>query len=279
MAKPKHAIIDGDVIAFRAAAGVENTIEWPSGYVERFARRADGEAAVDGMIANLIAQLHLDSWEIALSCPSEENWRLEVEPTYKGNRKDSVRPLLLEKLKDYLRDKYAAFHWPRLEADDVVGIRLTQPHVNIEVLSVGKDKDFYTVPGQHFQIGDLSARTVNARTAALFHYQQTLSGDPVDGYAGCPGIGKKRAIQIVENPRRLINKPRPVTRGVNKGQIVPGWTDAGPCSVWEAIVCNYEKAGLEEKDAIKTARLANILQAHQYNMETGEITLWVPGKE
>lgn len=270
-------LIDGDVIAYRAAAAVQNVIEWPSGYVEYFARRADGEAAVDGMMAKLKAKLSLDQMRVFLS--SDTNWRLEIDPTYKGNRKDSVRPLLLSRLKDYLRERYEAIHYDNLEADDAIGVWLSRPSGTNTRIAIGKDKDFFTVPGKHFQLGMEQIREISPLEARLWHYTQTLSGDVVDGYAGCPGIGKKRAQEIVQDPRKLIPKAGVITRGKNKGKETTKWHDAGPCSVWEAVVSNYEKAGLQEQDAIRTARLANILQAHQYDIDTGQITLWVPGKE
>lgn len=274
------ALIDGDVIAFRCAAVVQHTRHWPSGLVDHFARQEDGEAALENMLYGLKEKLGYTDFKVFLSCPAMDNWRLKVDPTYKSNRADSVRPLLLGYLKGYLRNKYAAQHMTYLEADDAIGIYMTDPSlVDGERIAVGKDKDFLTIPGRHFQIGDEKERYVEPLEARLFHYCQTLSGDAVDGYAGCPGIGPKRAREIVENPVMLLPREGVVTRGPRKGEKVTRWVKGEPCSVWEAIVSNYEKAGLKEADAIKTARLARILQAGDYDLETKQITLWVPGKE
>lgn len=280
------ALIDGDTLAFRIASACQHTIEWPTGYIEPFARRAEGEIALDAYIRRLKKRLKFDEMVIFLSCPTEDNWRLKVDPNYKSNRKNSVRPLLLTPLKEYLRVNYGAFHLAYLEADDAIGIYGTSATlVEGEKIIVGRDKDFYTIPGSHYQLnnddlnGDPIIIEVSPLEAIKNHYVQTLAGDAVDGYPGCPGIGMKRAREVIAAPDRLYPKEGVITRGKNKGEKVIKWHSAGPSSIWEAVVSRYEKEGLGETEAIQTGRLAKILHATDYDMETKEITLWVPGKE
>lgn len=283
----KVVIIDGDVLAFRAAAAAQQTIVWPSGYAEPFARRQEGETILDDILHSTVRRLGADDYHVVLSCPTADNWRLGVDPTYKGNRAASVRPLLLATLRDYCRDRYGAYHWPHLEADDLIGILATSGDTYLagEKVIVGRDKDFYTIPGSHYQFGDDDhtgkpiVRTVTAMEARMNHYVQALAGDRVDGYPGCDGIGMTTARRIVEDPRKLIPTVGVVTRGVNKGMKVTKWAKGPPCTVWETIVAHYEKAGQTEADALRTGRLAKILLHEDYNKETGEIRLWVPGNE
>ena len=285
MSKKRTLLMDGDTLAFRAASAVQHTIEHPSGYIEPFARRPEGEAVLDNMISRLKGQLGGTDILMFLSCPSEENWRYQVADTYKSNRVGSFRPYLLEPLKQYLRLKYDAFHLAFLEADDALGIYCTAPDlVEGDKIVVGCDKDFKTIPGKHYQLGDNEEgkpviRTYNALEAAEAHYVQALSGDAVDGYAGCPGVGKTRAEKIVANPVKLYKKSGTITRGKNKGMATVKWHEGDPCSIWEAVVANYEKAGLTEGHALTTARLAKILLHGDYDMETHEVRLWVPGDE
>mgnify|MGYP006381568451 FL=1 len=286
MAGKTILLIDADTIAYRAASACQHTVESPSGFIEPFARRWEGEAAVDSIVERLRKRLKADEMQFFLSCPTEQNWRLSVEPTYKSNRKELKRPLLLAVLKDYMRSEYGAQHFAFLEADDAIGIMATLPIVGDETrIVVGRDKDFKTIPGLHYQLLDDDAngkpiiREVTAMDAAKAHYVQAISGDAVDGYAGCPGIGKVRAERIVDDPRRLVPKKGLIPRGKNKGEWATKWHDAGPCSIWEAVVSNYEKAGLTEADALKTARLARILLHDEYDFETHTVKLWVPGKE
>ena len=88
-----------------------------------------------------------------------------------------------------------------------------------------------------------------------------------------------RAERIVGTPVKLIPREGTITRGKRKGEKTMRWFEGEACGVWEAIVCNYEKANLTEKDALVSARLAKILHAENYNMDTNEVILWVPDKE
>lgn len=279
-------LIDGDTVAFIAASAAEHTLETDRGNLERFARRGEGEAIVENTLWWLKKHLGLTDLRIFLSCPSEENWRLGVDPNYKSNRKDSIRPLLLEPLKEYLRLKHGAEHFAYLEADDVLGIFATSDTlIEGPRIVIGRDKDFKTIPGMHFQFKDLDdnqkpvIREHTKEDAMKWHYAQALAGDAVDGYPGCPGIGMTRALRIVEEPEKLVAKEGVITRGKNKGEKVIKWHSAGECTMWEAVVSNYEKAGLTEADAIRNARLAKILLAEDYDMETHTVRLWVPEKE
>lgn len=280
------AVVDADTIAFRAASACQHTLEGSSGYTQNFAIRAEGEVIVDNMMFTLKQRLNADAFVVFLSCPAKENWRYGVAESYKANRKSSIRPLLLNKLKDYMRIKYAASHMKFLEADDAIGIYLTEPHHPDEKrIAVGRDKDFAQIPGWHYQLGDdlpngkPNVTEITPLDAAKLHYTQMLAGDAVDGYDGCPGIGMVRAKRIIAEPTRLAPQEGRITRGKNKGQLVTKWHDVGPSSMWDAVVSRYLKAGKTEADAIVTARLAHILHHKDYNQETCEITLWVPQGE
>lgn len=280
------ALIDGDTLAFRIAAAVQGTIEWPSGWVEPYAVRWEGEYALENYLGKLLKRLKIKEYRVFLSCPSADNWRLQVDPNYKANRKDSIRPLLLEDLKNYLRLRHGAEHFAYLEADDAIGLFMTDPALlpeGVVPVAVGRDKDFHTIPGLHYQLNDddLFAdepiiRKVSAEDAEFNHMVQAMAGDAVDGYPGCPGIGMTSARRILEDPQKLRKEEGVITRGPNKGKATEKWVPDGTTTLWGAVVSQYEKAGLGLAEAIQTARLANILQAGQYDMETKAITLWAP---
>ena len=278
--KRRQLLVDGDTVAFRISSALQHTMEdLETGEVRHFAMRGEHERAVDRMLRNLMERLEGDHMRVALSCRGEANWRLKIDPQYKSNRAGSVRPLLLEGMKDYLRVKYGAESYPHLEADDVLGLWMTDPEREFETVMVGRDKDFLTVPGLHFQIGDEERDTifrVQPEAAERWHMVQTLSGDAVDGYPGCPGIGKKRAVAAIENPRKLGASLGTVTRGPRKGETVTRWVDAGAGTLWEAVVSQYKKAGLGEAEAMKTARLARILQHGEYDPGEYAVRLWEP---
>ena len=275
-----HLLIDGDVVAFMAASAVNHHIEDDFGYIWPFACKAEGEHVVRNILQGLKVNLQADSFEVVISDP-KENWRKLVDETYKTNRKDSVRPLLLGYLKEFLEREFDAYWWAGLEADDVLGILMTSPEQGeaYRTILVGRDKDFLSIPGLHHSIKqDLpgKVREVSQWEADRFHLLQTLAGDMTDGYPGCPGIGMDRAAGIIDNPQRLVPQEGVKTRGKNKGEAVTRWMSEPTRDYWACIVSHYRKAGLTEADALKTARLARILRHGEYDRVTEEVTLWTP---
>lgn len=284
MSNPETTLmVDGDVIAFIAAAAVEHPLEDEFGFVRPFAYTREGEAVVENKLWWLKQKLGGDHIKIFLSDP-KENWRFDVARTYKGNRKELVKPLLLDKLKAYLREIHGAEHWSRLEADDVLGIVATDDtRFPGSKIIVGRDKDFRGIPCRLHTIGDLDGKgnpvvvETGPKEAEQFHLKQALAGDRVDGFEGCPGIGMTRAEKIIEKPVKLVPKEGQITRGKNKGQKITKWFEEPTEDLWEAIVSQYHKAGQTEQEALTTARLARILLAGEYDHDTHKVKLWDPG--
>jgi DNA polymerase-1 len=279
-------LIDGDVIAFVAAAAAQKVYMDAFGIVQPFAHRQEGEAICDNLIGGLLSGFSTDNFEVYLSDP-HANWRKEVMPSYKANRVEDwagqTRPLLLPYMKGYLTDKYKAVFWPELEADDVLGILSTADDSG-ESIICGKDKDFKTIPGRYHRLKDFDSKgkpVVNEITkwqATRFHLYQTLKGDPVDGYPGCPGIGDTRAEEVLDHPVVLTPQPGVKTSGKNKGDPTVKWVSEPTTDLWAMVVSQYRKAGQSEKEALLNARVANILHNDQYDRETKEITLWTPSR-
>lgn len=285
-----HLLIDGDIVAFSSAAAAQGVLTDGSGCIQPIAFEHEGEALVESMLTKMVDGLDANSFDIILSDP-KDNWRRLVDPEYKMNRAGMVKPLLLDHLKGYLRSKYGALHWPGLEADDVLGIRLTTPVPSRpplpdwRVICVGRDKDFKSIPGLHHSwkqdvdaAGKLLVREVTQWEGDRFHMMQTLAGDRVDGFPGCPGIGLDRAAGIVDAPMILVPTHGVKTRGVNKGAPTTKWVGEPTQDYWACIVSNYRKHGLTEADALRTARLAHILRYGEYDRETESVTLWTPDK-
>jgi DNA polymerase-1 len=281
---PIELLIDGDVIAFTAASAAQHTKEDRFGFITEFANKIEGESIVDNMMIGLQQLLNGRKQQVLLSCPAEENFRLDIWPEYKAVRKELRRPLLLPHLRQYLRDNYGAVHWDNLEADDALGILSSEGSTEYKRIICGKDKDFKTVPGFYHRLKDLDARghpVVNEITpweAMRFHIFQTLKGDMTDGYPGCPGLGDKRSQELVDTPVLLVRGDGVITRGPRKGEQTDKWTAEPTNDYWAMIVSHYRKAGQGEAEALITARLANILHADQYNKEDGSITLWTPDR-
>jgi len=122
-------LIDGDVVAFIAASAVQKNVQDENGMFTSWADPTEGEIAAERLLEKAFAvnptagQHGSRAYDVFLS--DAWNWRLDVDPSYKSNRKNSVRPMLLDHLKEYLRTKHGAKSLPTLEADDAIGIAAT----------------------------------------------------------------------------------------------------------------------------------------------------------
>jgi len=281
-------LIDGDVFAFIAAAAVQKNMQDALGNWRSFADPNEGELEVERLIARHREKLKKPGSRaadtIVLSDP-DANWRWDVVRSYKDNRVTaygelSHRPMLLGHLKDYLRQRYGAFHHSRLEADDTISIIATSENAlgakDGGFCIVGRDKDFKSIPGWLYTYKTDAPIHITLADADRWHYAQSLAGDVTDGFHGCPGIGIKRAQQILDEGCKFVPQEGILTKGPNKGQKTIKWFKE-PCDdPWQIIVSCYERAGLSEDDALTNARLAHLLRHGEYNFTNHEVTLWLP---
>lgn len=272
-------LVDGDLFAYQLAAGSEQTID----FGETVVRTGDAETAsynLEQTFHGYADRLGADRIVVALS--DTENFRKAVMPTYKANREGIERPAMLETLKAHLQATFECIVRPKLEADDVLGILLTNAKVIPgRKIVVTEDKDLRSVPGLHWnpkKEGELDKgpTLVSVAQADANFYAQVLSGDQVDGYGGCPGVGVIGAARLVAEPVLQVRTERELKRGPRKGQMVTEWHTEPAPSVWACIVSHYEKAGLTEEDAIRAARVARILRTEDYDYQRKEPKLWTP---
>jgi DNA polymerase-1 len=258
-------LLDADIIAFKVASVSQRTFQFPG--CEPSVVADEWEQVVpriDSEVAKLTEKLKSDKVIVCLSCPTEDNWRLKILPTYKGNRDYSKRPVWLAKVKDYLEAEYPSYRRPHLEADDIMGILSTMPGLPPGFLKdnpgfdpkarkviVSEDKDLKNIPGWLFNPAkDSKPHQVSLDDADRWHLYQALMGDTTDGYKGCPGCGPKGA-------ERVLDK-------------APG------VYAWPRVVARFAKAGLTEADALVQARVSRICRFTDYDFKNKEVIPWTP---
>ena len=251
MAQQRVGLLDADIVAYQIAATNEVRIDWDGdGDISQYP--SDVKVAygkVDYHIGELIQRFKFDRMVICLT--DKVNWRHTVLPTYKQNRKGLMKPLLLNVIKEYLATEYESYLRPGLEADDVMGILSTHPTlIPGKKVIISIDKDMKQIPGYLYNPDkDPKPYLVKKEDGDRFHWLQTLTGDAVDGYSGCPGIGLVKANRILDD------------------------TSGTP---WERIVSTYESKGLTEQDAIVQAQVAKICQYQDFDYEANEVIPWLP---
>lgn len=240
-----HIVIDGDILCYTASSAVEKSIDWGDDFWTLHSDLSEARSRVDIDIVEFVERLNGSSYTVCFS--DKANFRKDVYPQYKANRKDLRKPVAFAALKAYILECWPCATWKNLEADDVMGIMATDPRKDVVIVSA--DKDMRTIPGRWFNPNNPDAGIIHVSRddADRNHLIQTLTGDRVDGYPGCPGIGPARAEKIV---------------------------DGG----WSAVVDAYVKAGLNEAVALTQARMAYILRKGDYVRKSGRVKLWDPRK-
>lgn len=255
---PDILLIDGDILAYQAAAIAQETVDWGDGEEPQvFTDPKKAEEVIDSRLDEYTDVL--DCKEIVVCLSDAANWRKEFWNGYKAHREGLARPVLLEQCKEYMREQYNHDYRPRLEADDVMGILSTAGGFDFPVI-VSIDKDMQTVPGWLYNPDkDDRPRYITPEFAFHYHMTQTLTGDSSDGYKGCPGIGPKKAEAILG----------PVPDRLNPKQF-----EEWRIELWCRVTTAYASKTTCTVDALTTARLANILVSGQYNPKTAKVKLW-----
>lgn len=194
-------LLDGDLIAYRCAASCEKQGVVTEDYGVAQARAND--LMVKMMQAN-------GSDEAVVFLSGDNNFRKQINPEYKANRKDTKRPEYLEPLKTWLTEQWNATTVEGLEADDLLAMELTKDPDNRILCSL--DKDLRQVPGWHYS-WEISGTSVNGKQwvrpaekllvspkDGLFNfYWQMIMGDASDNVFGFDGKARQKVPQFLEH--------------------------------------------------------------------------------
>lgn len=171
-------LVDADIVAYRCAASAEDE---------------DIDVAImrtDNMMMDLLS--FGDNHLSFLSGPN--NFRKEINPEYKANRKDIIKPQWLNDCKQYLVDEYHAIVTDGYEADDALGFNQTEETVICSI-----DKDLLMIPGMHYNFVKKEYHEVSELDGLKAFYRQMLIGDSSDNVFGVKGIGKVKAAKLIDH--------------------------------------------------------------------------------
>ena len=239
-------LIDGDILAFQAASATEVATKWDDDMWTLHASEADGQRHIKTALASIKKATNCTEMKVFLT--GKKNYRTDILESYKGNRKDTRKPMTLRALKDWFIDVHWAVLTEPYEADDLMGIVATR---DPDTIIVSEDKDFLCVPCKLYNPRhlDRGVVTVTREMADRYFYSQVLTGDTADNYKGCPKVGPVKAEKIL---------------------------DDADGDYWPAVVQAFEKAGLGIDEALVQARCARILRDEDLNPNSSEPPLWNP---
>ena len=273
MTKKRELYIDADVLVYESAFAAQKTVYHYKDMVFKDAEaakaycveneldyrtlRKEGEITSDVQvlpenvasnilrqkIANIRNELVHGNWHLVLS-GGDENFRDEVAVTkkYKGNRENVPKPVHFDFVRSLVHGHEKTICEPGIEADDVLGIALTQ---DPEAILASIDKDLCQIPGRHFDWNKGIKFFVKPSDALYFFHRQLLMGDSTDNIPGIPGLGEKKAIALLAEYR----------------------TD--PRMQWKLVVATYKDSPLKFKDGTEVT-----LGRTEYLNEQGRL-LWM----
>ena len=136
------------------------------------------------------------------------NFRHDIYPAYKANRKDMVDPRWRDLCKEYLVTEWGAEVTDGYEADDALGIHQDKNSTSLQTTICTIDKDLDMIPGLHYSWPIVRGGLI-VREARLYKvsdieglrsfYRSILVGDRTDNIIGIEGIGKVRAAKMIDH--------------------------------------------------------------------------------
>jgi len=236
-------LIDSDFLAYKAAQACEIGIDFGEDVIIAQSQFSEVLRVFHNELDKVTKAMMDDDFILYFS--STENFRKKIYPDYKGHRMKR-KPLGYKRLVNYCRKNHNFKLIEGLEADDTIGIEATR-HADPSNIIVSPDKDLKQIPSVLWNLTD-DVVEITKEEGDRWHLVQSLSGDPTDGYSGCPGIGVKRATELLDK---------------NENQ-------------WEAVCKAYRDRGLSDDDALLNARLAKILRNENYDHDRNQPILWNP---
>ena len=236
-------LIDSDFLAYKAAQACEIGIDFGNDVIISQSQFSDVLRVFENELGKVTKAMMNDDFVLYFS--STNNFRKKIFPDYKGHRMKR-KPLGYRRLINHCKENYKFCILPTLEADDAIGIDATR-FADPENIVVSPDKDMKQIPSNLWNLSD-DVVEITVEDGDRWHLIQTLSGDPTDGYSGCPGIGVKRATELLDK---------------NENQ-------------WEAVCKAFRDRGLSDDDALLNARLAKILRQEDYDLTNSQPILWNP---
>lgn len=182
------ALIDGDTPVWNAAASAEDEPLWVA------------TSRLDKSIEGILKSVGCDKFKIFVA--GQGNFRYEIEPNYKANRRNLPQPKWRSACTDYLVDTYGAIMAHGAESDDLCSI-----HSSSSTIICAIDKDLLQVPGKHFSwaisrkgsiVREEIFREVTQLEGLRTFYRQMLIGDTSDNIIGVSKIGPVKSSKIID---------------------------------------------------------------------------------
>lgn len=188
-------IIDFDSFIYKACYACETMVEIkPKVYVQAYSLDK-GFEYFKNILDVALQNTKCDDYVLCLS--DWRNFRKEIVPTYKANRKNTKTPPFFDELKSMVYDSFIVKSRPYLEADDLCRVLYEEDKKNCIIASI--DKDMMSFPCKLYNPDKphLGIVEIDKRTAFKNFAKQLIMGDKTDGYEGIKGMGEARTTKLL----------------------------------------------------------------------------------
>lgn len=247
----KIVLIDADIELYRIAQQHEIEVDWGDGMITMSSDIDHAKEVLKAKVDGIIDMVGAEDYLLCIS--GDNNFRKKHFPTYKANRV-SRKPMGYKDLKQYAIDNFKHKIVDELEADDVIGIMCTKKSKD-EYIIHSEDKDMKTIPSNLWDKDKKKIVTISKLEADRNLFRQILTGDVVDGYKGCPKIGKTKADAVLAK-----------------------------CDSFEQLrhetlqlyIKVFKDEEIAKQEMLEQARQARILRASDYDFKNKQVILWNP---
>lgn len=262
MKKPTTVILDGDLLAYKAACFVD-------------------KEGLDSMVDRL--EFDIKYWTpascvkryLAFSDKRENNYRRSFWPAYKALRDNKASPESLPRVIEYLKTNHPYLEEPNLEADDIMGLAMSSG----KAIGVSLDKDLKSVPGWLWNPEKTGFPVlITQEEADLWFCKQWIMGDSTDHIPGLYKYGPKTADKFLTNcsvPEVYDDIVNLYLNAADKPIKFKVGTESKEGTREDHLKEVYDwSAGINEDYILAQARCVRILREGEYNRHTGEFNLW-----
>ena len=157
----------------------------------------EAKKETDVHLKSILEELFEEDFTLVMA--GKDNFRKEIYPDYKANRKpmEEEKKEFFNEYNQWVAEEYGAIRADGQEADDVVATLATQN----DGIIVSPDKDLRTVPGKLFNPQTWTYELIDENTADYLFHLQLIEGDRSDNIPAVPGMGP------VKSKKALGNKP------------------------------------------------------------------------
>lgn len=164
------ALIDADLIAYRCAASAENENELIA------------LTRVNDLYNRILYEINASGHVGYLT--GSNNFRYEIYPEYKANRKNKPHPKHLEACRELLVTEWKCKVTDGIEADDALGIN---HQAEPDSILVSIDKDLLQLPGKHYNFVKQEVYQISTLQGLRNFYTQLIEGDASDNIPAFDG--------------------------------------------------------------------------------------------